>query len=218
MFPRNENRNEGTFGCFPGTKTGTRVRSELRMFPRNENRNEGTFAKAALLRTTLSSPSDNRGDSPELIRANGFAEKPIFYDVRAIRANRLKPAIRRLLVPRSAIPKKGGSFRERANRPSKSVQCGASTMRELRGALNGQGWAGPPLGAHASAQHRLMGLLLPMILQAHVMTCLHADKPYQQQQEAWCQAQGAALLVVGTCMSCLLCKHSVWIFPHQGNI
>ena len=27
MFPRNENRNEGTFGCSPGTKTGTRVRS-----------------------------------------------------------------------------------------------------------------------------------------------------------------------------------------------
>ena len=26
MFPRNENRNEGTFGCSPGTKTGTRVR------------------------------------------------------------------------------------------------------------------------------------------------------------------------------------------------
>ena len=27
MFPRNENRNEGTFGCSTGTKTGTRVRS-----------------------------------------------------------------------------------------------------------------------------------------------------------------------------------------------
>ena len=25
MFPRNENRNEGTIACFPGTKTGTRV-------------------------------------------------------------------------------------------------------------------------------------------------------------------------------------------------
>ena len=25
MFPRNANRNEGTFGCFPGAKTGTRV-------------------------------------------------------------------------------------------------------------------------------------------------------------------------------------------------
>ena len=33
MFPRNENRNEGTFGCSPGTK----------------NRNEGTFAKTTLL-------------------------------------------------------------------------------------------------------------------------------------------------------------------------
>ena len=29
MFPRNENRNEGTFGCSPGTKTGTRARSHV---------------------------------------------------------------------------------------------------------------------------------------------------------------------------------------------
>ena len=29
MFPRNENRNEGTFGCSPGTKTGTRVCSDV---------------------------------------------------------------------------------------------------------------------------------------------------------------------------------------------
>ena len=28
------------------------------------------------------------------IRANQFAEKPYFYNVQAIRANRLKPAIR----------------------------------------------------------------------------------------------------------------------------
>ena len=27
MFPRNENRNEGAFTCFPGTKTRTRVHS-----------------------------------------------------------------------------------------------------------------------------------------------------------------------------------------------
>ena len=27
MFPRNENRNEGTFACSPGTKTGASVRS-----------------------------------------------------------------------------------------------------------------------------------------------------------------------------------------------
>ena len=42
MFPRNENRNKGTFACSPGTKIGTRV---VCMFPRNE----GTFAKTALL-------------------------------------------------------------------------------------------------------------------------------------------------------------------------
>ena len=29
MFPRNENRNEGTFGCSSGTKTGTRVCSRV---------------------------------------------------------------------------------------------------------------------------------------------------------------------------------------------
>ena len=29
MFPPNENRNEGTFGCSPGTNTGTRVRSHV---------------------------------------------------------------------------------------------------------------------------------------------------------------------------------------------
>ena len=27
MLPGNENRNDGTFACFPGTKTGTRVQS-----------------------------------------------------------------------------------------------------------------------------------------------------------------------------------------------
>ena len=32
MFPRNENRNEGTFACSPGTKTGTRARSPKQPF------------------------------------------------------------------------------------------------------------------------------------------------------------------------------------------
>ena len=36
----------------------------------------------------------NRGDLRESMRTNRFAEKPYFHDVRAIRANRLKPAIR----------------------------------------------------------------------------------------------------------------------------
>ena len=51
----------GFGGCSPGTKTGTRVHSDVpperkpeergyvRMFPQNENRNEGTFALPALL-------------------------------------------------------------------------------------------------------------------------------------------------------------------------
>ena len=29
MFPRNENRNEGTFGCSPGTNAGARVHSHV---------------------------------------------------------------------------------------------------------------------------------------------------------------------------------------------
>ena len=44
MFPRNENRNEGTFACSPGTKTGTRVRSP----------------KPPFYETALVSPSDKR--------------------------------------------------------------------------------------------------------------------------------------------------------------
>ena len=43
MFPRNENRNEGTFACSTGMKA-------VCMFPRNENWNKGTFAKTTLLR------------------------------------------------------------------------------------------------------------------------------------------------------------------------
>ena len=42
MLPRNENRNEGTFGCSPGTKTGTRVLSP----------------KPPFYETALSSPSE----------------------------------------------------------------------------------------------------------------------------------------------------------------
>ena len=46
MLPRNENRNEGTFGCSPERKP---ERGHFRMFPQNENRHEGTFAKTTLL-------------------------------------------------------------------------------------------------------------------------------------------------------------------------
>ena len=42
------------------------------------------------------------------IRANRFAEKTLFHKMRAIRANRLKPAIRNFLPSRSAIRKKRG--------------------------------------------------------------------------------------------------------------
>ena len=65
MFPRNENRNEGTFAKttlletallspnnpFWGFAKGSFPKGWFRrMFPRNENRNEGTFAKTTLLR------------------------------------------------------------------------------------------------------------------------------------------------------------------------
>ena len=48
MFPRNENRNKGTFGCSARTNTGTRVRSHVP--PERKNWNEGTFARTTLLR------------------------------------------------------------------------------------------------------------------------------------------------------------------------
>ena len=65
MFPRNENRNEGTFAKTTLLETALLSPNDpfwwltkgwfpkgwfRRMFPRNENRNEGTFAKTALLR------------------------------------------------------------------------------------------------------------------------------------------------------------------------
>ena len=55
MFPRNENRNEGTFGRSPERKS---ERGYVRMFPRNENRNEGTFANTTLYETALLSSSE----------------------------------------------------------------------------------------------------------------------------------------------------------------
>ena len=60
-------------------------------------------------------PGDSQRESG--IRANRLAEQENnFHNVRAIRANRLKPAIRNVLVPRNAIRKKGGSVQESANR------------------------------------------------------------------------------------------------------
>ena len=58
MFPRhrNENRNEGTFACSPGTKTGTRVRLHVPL-----GRKPGTRAhppKPPFYETALLSPGD----------------------------------------------------------------------------------------------------------------------------------------------------------------
>ena len=58
-LPRNEDRNEGTFACSPGTKTGTRVRSP----------------KPPFYETSLLSPSDKgaTGYSPKILRDFGWA-------------------------------------------------------------------------------------------------------------------------------------------------
>ena len=50
----------------------------------------------------------NRGDSRELIRQNRFAERPYFHNFRAIRANRLKPAIRNFLGSETRFTEKKG--------------------------------------------------------------------------------------------------------------
>ena len=47
MFSCTKNRNEGTFGCSPVPRTGTRVHSDVPLYQKQD---EGTFAKTALLR------------------------------------------------------------------------------------------------------------------------------------------------------------------------
>ena len=47
--------------------------------------------------------NENRGDSRESIRR----KNPYFHNVRAIRANRLKPAIRNFWPPEARFAKKG---------------------------------------------------------------------------------------------------------------
>ena len=53
MFPRNENRNEGAFGCSPGTKTGTRVRSHV---PPEQKKTRVRSPKPPFYETALLSP------------------------------------------------------------------------------------------------------------------------------------------------------------------
>ena len=84
MFPRNENRNEGTFAKTTLLETALLSPSDpfrgfakgwfpkgwfRRMFPRNENRNEGTFAKTTLAEAVA---SDHRtGQSISLCNRTG---------------------------------------------------------------------------------------------------------------------------------------------------
>ena len=56
MFPRNENRNEGTFACCPGTKTGTRVHSP----------------KPPFYETALLSPGDSSRETKDMVRGIRF--------------------------------------------------------------------------------------------------------------------------------------------------
>ena len=70
MFPRNENRNKGTFGCSSGTKTGTRVRSHVRPERRPERghiRQNHPFTKPPFcLPMTLQPNTPTMSSSPTL--------------------------------------------------------------------------------------------------------------------------------------------------------
>ena len=57
MFPRKENRNEGTFACFPGMKTGTRAHSP----------------KPPFYETALLSPGDQH-EAKKHLNTNNFRE------------------------------------------------------------------------------------------------------------------------------------------------
>ena len=82
VFPPNENRNEGAFGCFPGTKTGTRVHS----------------LKPPSHETGLLSPNDsycleNRKGTPQATSTpNTFSKMPC-PDALSVRKRRWKPGI-----------------------------------------------------------------------------------------------------------------------------
>ena len=96
------------------------------------------------------------------IRANRFAridsqKNPYFHNVRAIRANRLKPAIRNFWPSRSAIRKKGVRFGDpetirenqaiRANLRIDSRESGHLSLRALLGNV----WCSmTPPGVHLS--------------------------------------------------------------------
>ena len=56
MFPRNENRNEGTFGCPPERKTRTRVRSDVPLERKTETRVHSP--KPPFYETALLSPGE----------------------------------------------------------------------------------------------------------------------------------------------------------------
>ena len=56
MFPRNENRNEGTFACSPRNETGTGVRSHVP--PGTKIGTRVHSAKPPFYETAILSPSD----------------------------------------------------------------------------------------------------------------------------------------------------------------
>ena len=59
-------------------------------------------------------PSDLQGDSRESVRANRFAERSYFHDVRLIPANRLKAAIRNFFAPRRDLQEKRFNLSEKS--------------------------------------------------------------------------------------------------------
>ena len=73
----------GFGGCSPGAKTGTRVQSDV---PRNENQNEGTFAcSPGTKRTRAHSPKPPLTTKPPFLSPSGFFAtfSPMYFRKRA---------------------------------------------------------------------------------------------------------------------------------------
>ena len=80
MFPQNENRNEGTFACSPGTKTGTRVHSP----------------KPPFYETALVSPNEK---PPQIFFVQSFSTTLQVMDVHTWNHGRLHQKVRVPVAP-----------------------------------------------------------------------------------------------------------------------
>ena len=80
MFPRNENRNEGTFGHSPGMKTGTRVRSHVA-----PEQNTGT--RARLPKLPFGKPPFKFGNPRKMSQRHTFFTPKTFTRISSINHN-----------------------------------------------------------------------------------------------------------------------------------